>query len=213
MNAVPTQPERPAARITRHADSILPTRHGEFRAFAYVDETLGTDHLALVAPQGPATLQTGVVAPLVRVHSECLTGEALGSLKCECGPQLETALDLVQSHGGAVVYLRGHEGRGIGLANKISAYQLQDQGVDTLDANLQLGLPADARDYGAAAQILRDLGMTCIQLLTNNPDKVAQLVAHGIQVVERVPLVVGVGTFNDRYLRTKRDRMGHQIAL
>jgi 3,4-dihydroxy 2-butanone 4-phosphate synthase/GTP cyclohydrolase II len=148
---------------------------------------------------------------LVRVHSECLTGEAFGSLKCECGPQLDAALDRVQDEGGVVVYLRGHEGRGIGLINKLRAYRLQEQGFDTLDANLALGLPADARDYGAAVAILRDLGLNSVRLLSNNPEKRRQLEERGLTVSEQVPLVVGVGPDNVGYLDTKRDRMGHAL--
>jgi 3,4-dihydroxy 2-butanone 4-phosphate synthase/GTP cyclohydrolase II len=147
----------------------------------------------------------------VRVHSECLTGEAFGSLKCECGPQLSAALDRIQTEGGVVVYLRGHEGRGIGLINKLRAYKLQEEGLDTLDANLALGLPADSRDYGAAAAILGELGVSGIRLLTNNPLKVRALEAHGVTVAEREPLVVGVGPQNEGYLAVKRDRMGHHI--
>jgi 3,4-dihydroxy 2-butanone 4-phosphate synthase/GTP cyclohydrolase II len=145
------------------------------------------------------------------VHSECLTGEAFGSLKCECGPQLDAALEAIQEGGGVVIYLRGHEGRGIGLINKLRAYRLQEDGLDTLDANLALGLPIDARDYSAATAILTDLGISRVRLLTNNPEKVRQLEAHGITVSERLPLVVGVGTGNTGYLDTKRQRMGHTI--
>ena len=195
--------------VSLRANTMLPTEHGEFRAMAFRDRKAGVDHIALVAanpdgsPIGPEAL--------VRVHSECITGEAFGSLKCECGPQLQSALDHVHERGGVVVYLRGHEGRGIGLANKLRAYQLQEQGVDTLDANLQLGLPADARDYTAAAEILAELGISRVRLLTNNPEKASQLEAHGVQVVERVPLIVGVNETNAGYLATKRDRMGHDI--
>jgi len=165
----------------------------------------GADHVAIIAgdPAGQGAL--------VRVHSECLTGEAFGSLKCECGPQLDAALDTIQRDGGVVVYLRGHEGRGIGLINKLRAYQLQAEGLDTFDANLALGLPVDARSYTAASDILADLGIRSVRLLTNNPDKVSQLVANGISVEERVPLIVGVGALNAGYLETKRDRMGHVI--
>jgi 3,4-dihydroxy 2-butanone 4-phosphate synthase/GTP cyclohydrolase II len=145
------------------------------------------------------------------VHSECLTGEAFGSVKCECGPQLDAALERIDAEGGVVVYLRGHEGRGIGLVNKLRAYRLQEEGLDTLDANLALGLPADAREYIAAAVILEELGVDDIRLLTNNPNKIAQLEAHGVRVAERVPLVVGVGAVNEGYLDTKRARMGHLI--
>jgi 3,4-dihydroxy 2-butanone 4-phosphate synthase/GTP cyclohydrolase II len=140
-----------------------------------------------------------------------LTGEAMGSLKCECGPQLDAAMETVDKEGGVVVYLRGHEGRGIGLTNKLKAYRLQEDGLDTLDANLALGLPADARDYGVAAAILRDLGISSIRLLSNNPEKRRQLIEHGIEVTELVPLVVGVGDVNIGYLGAKRDRMGHQL--
>jgi len=164
----------------------------------------GADHVAIVS---------GIPADgaLVRVHSECLTGEAFGSLKCECGPQLQAALDTIEESGGIVVYLRGQEGRGIGLINKLRAYKLQEDGLDTLDANLALGLPADARDYGAASAILDELGVSSVRLLTNNPEKVRQLEAHGVTVSERVPLVVGVGSHNEGYLAAKRDRMGHNI--
>lgn len=196
-------------RVSLRADTLLPTEHGDFRALAYRDRRAGVDHIALVAKQ-PDGSMPGKGA-LVRVHSECITGEAFGSLKCECGPQLDAALDLVNERGGVVVYLRGQEGRGIGLANKLRAYQLQEQGIDTLDANLQLGLPADARDYTAAADILADLGVSDVRLLTNNPDKVAQLESHGLAVSERVPLFVGVTDENRGYLQAKRDRMGHEL--
>ncbi|QIM15715.1 GTP cyclohydrolase II [Leucobacter insecticola] len=198
-------------RVSLRADTALPTRHGDFRALAYRDLRAGIDHVALVAP-GPDGELPGDNA-LVRVHSECITGEAFGSLKCECGPQLDAALAQVYEHGGVVVYLRGHEGRGIGLANKLRAYQLQEQGVDTLDANLQLGLPADARDYTAAAEILSDLGINRVRLLTNNPDKIAQLEEHGVTITERVPLLVGVNDVNVGYLNAKRDRMGHTLPI
>lgn len=197
-------------RVSLRADTLLPTDHGFFRTLAYRDRRAGVDHLALVALGADGKLPGNDA--LVRVHSECITGEAFGSQKCECGPQLRAALDRIQEDGGIVIYLRGQEGRGIGLANKIRAYQLQEQGIDTLDANLQLGLPADARDYTAAAAILADLGMDSVRLLTNNPDKVKQLEAHGVTVSERVPLVVGVTDTNRGYLQTKRDRMGHQLA-
>ena len=206
--SAPAQPQQ-HRRVSLRADTLLPTVHGEFRTLAYRDRRAGVDHLALMAPgPGGAIPEEGA---LVRVHSECITGEAFGSLKCECGPQLDAALDLIHERGGVVVYLRGHEGRGIGLANKLRAYQLQEQGLDTLDANLQLGLPADARDYTAAAEILAELGLRRVRLLTNNPEKVAQLEAHGIDVAERVPLLVGVTEQNLGYLTTKRDRMGHQL--
>ena len=205
----PAETEQQRRGVSLRADTLLPTEHGEFRAMAYRDRRAGIDHIALVAPMPDGSLPVGEA--LVRVHSECITGEAFGSLKCECGPQLQASLDRVHEAGGVVVYLRGQEGRGIGLANKLRAYQLQEQGVDTLDANLQLGLPADARDYTAAAEILSDLGIDHVRLLTNNPEKVSQLEAHGITVSERVPLIVGVTEENLTYLAAKRDRMGHQL--
>lgn len=204
-------PRTPAThrQVSLKADTLVPTEYGQFRMRAYRDRRSGIDHLALIAqdPNGEVPSE----GALVRVHSECITGEVFGSLKCECGPQLRAALELVQQRGGVVVYLRGQEGRGIGLANKLRAYQLQESGVDTLDANLQLGLPADARDYTAAAEILTDLGLNRVRLLTNNPDKVEQLERSGVNVVERVPLFVGVTEQNSGYLQTKRDRMGHQL--
>ncbi|KQZ84878.1 GTP cyclohydrolase [Microbacterium sp. Root166] len=192
-------------RVSLRAEALVPTAHGEFRFLAYKDRVTGTDHLAVVSGEIGE-------APLVRVHSECLTGEAFDSLKCECGPQLEAALDAIEQDGGIVVYMRGHEGRGIGLINKLRAYSLQERGLDTVDANLALGLPADARDYAAAAGILADLGVDKVRLLTNNSDKVNQLRELGLDIVEQVPLLVGVGPNNHQYLATKRDRMGHLIA-
>jgi 3,4-dihydroxy 2-butanone 4-phosphate synthase/GTP cyclohydrolase II len=196
-----------SSNVSFEVETTVPTTHGSFRLRAYRDRRTGADHLAIIAGEPQAT------GALVRVHSECLTGEAFGSLKCECGPQLDSALDTIQRHGGVVVYLRGHEGRGIGLINKLRAYRLQEDGLDTLDANLALGLPADARDYTAASAILTDLGITSVRLLSNNPEKERQLTNHGIAVSERVPLVVGVGLYNEGYLETKRDRMGHSIGF
>jgi 3,4-dihydroxy 2-butanone 4-phosphate synthase/GTP cyclohydrolase II len=194
----------PPPRIRFEVETALPTTHGLFRVRAYRDAMTGDEHVALVVgTPGPGAL--------VRVHSECLTGEAFGSLKCEFGPQHDAALDAIQAEGGVVVYLRGHEGRGIGLVNKLRAYRLQEDGLDTLDANLALGLPADAREYIAAAVILEDLGVPSVRLLTNNPNKIVQLEAHGVRVTERVPLVVGVGAVNEGYLEAKRARMGHLI--
>jgi 3,4-dihydroxy 2-butanone 4-phosphate synthase/GTP cyclohydrolase II len=191
-------------RVSFEVETNVPTDHGTFRVRAYRDRSTGADHVAWISG-------TPTNGALVRVHSECLTGEAFGSLKCECGPQLDAALERIRDDGGVVIYLRGHEGRGIGLINKLKAYALQEQGFDTLDANLQLGLPADARDYGAATAILRDLGLTSVRLLTNNPEKARQLRERGLEVSELVPLVVGVGAFNEGYLDAKRDRMGHQL--
>ncbi|GAB2521134.1 bifunctional 3,4-dihydroxy-2-butanone-4-phosphate synthase/GTP cyclohydrolase II [Microbacterium petrolearium] len=201
--------EAPVVRraVSLRADALVPTSHGTFRFLAYKDRLTGTDHLAIVS----GDLATNPT-PLVRVHSECLTGEAFGSLKCECGPQLDAALDAIEQDGGVVIYMRGHEGRGIGLINKLRAYALQEEGLDTVDANTALGLPADARDYAAAAGILGDLGVAQIRLLTNNTDKVRQLRGFGLDVVEQVPLIVGVGPNNHQYLETKRDRMGHIIG-
>ena len=194
--------------VRRVATTRLPTRHGAFTAHAYVDAVQGAEHVALVS--GDVTTREHPV--LVRVHSECLTGDVLGSLRCDCGPQLEASMAAVADEGtGVVVYLRGHEGRGIGLTAKISAYALQDSGADTVDANLHLGLPVDARDYGTAASVLADLGVGSVRLLTNNPAKVGGLRAHGVQVVERVPLGVTAHPEALRYLETKRDRMGHDL--
>lgn len=191
-------------RIDFEVETNVPTVHGTFRMLAFRDRMTGADHVAIVSGElGENTL--------VRVHSECLTGEAFGSLKCECGPQLDESLQRIRAEGGVVVYLRGHEGRGIGLVNKLKAYRLQEQGLDTLDANLALGLPADSRDYGAAVQILEHLGVSSVRLMTNNPEKARQLAALGMKVTETVPLVVGVGEFNADYLNAKRDRMGHLL--
>ena len=192
------------SRVIFEVETTIPTAHGSFRFRAYRDRMTGADHLAVVS--GTPTNGT-----LLRVHSECLTGEVFDSQKCECGPQLDAALDLIQKEGGIVIYMRGHEGRGIGLINKLKAYRLQEDGLDTLDANTALGFPADGRDYGAATAILDDLGISEVRALTNNPEKLRQLRAHGITVTEQVPLVVGVGQFNERYLEAKRDRMGHLL--
>jgi 3,4-dihydroxy 2-butanone 4-phosphate synthase/GTP cyclohydrolase II len=200
----PIAPIAEFSRVSFEVETTVPTDHGPFRVRAYRDRSTGADHVAFI--KGP--LRDGA---LVRVHSECLTGEAFGSLKCECGPQLQAALDTIQQEGGVVVYLRGHEGRGIGLINKLRAYRLQEDGLDTLDANLALGLPADARDYGAAYGILKDIGLTTVRLLSNNPEKKRQLEERGVVVSELVPLVVGVGANNEGYLETKRDRMGHAL--
>ncbi|GAA3605303.1 3,4-dihydroxy-2-butanone-4-phosphate synthase [Agrococcus terreus] len=193
------------ARVSFEVETHVPTRFGTFRMAAYRDRQTGADHVAIVAGElGPEAL--------VRVHSECLTGEALHSLKCECGPQLDAALQEIRANGsGMVVYLRGQEGRGIGLINKLRAYRLQEDGLDTLDANIALGLPADAREYGAAAAIIRQQGVERVRLLSNNPLKRDQLEAHGVPVTELVPLVVGVSEFNEQYLEAKRDRMGHRL--
>ena len=202
---VPVAVEIPeTSRVIFEVETNVPTTHGEFRFRAYRDRMTGADHLAIIkgSPENGA---------LIRVHSECLTGEVFGSEKCECGPQLDAALDAIQAEGGVVIYMRGHEGRGIGLINKLKAYRLQEDGMDTLDANLALGFPADGRDYGAAVAILEDLGLSHVRAITNNPEKLRQLKERGIVVDEQVPLVVGVGSFNEAYLEAKRDRMGHLL--
>jgi 3,4-dihydroxy 2-butanone 4-phosphate synthase / GTP cyclohydrolase II len=199
--------------VERVAQTRLPTAHGEFAAYGYRSRIDGSEHLALVyGDVSPGGSTDGAEAVLTRVHSECLTGDVFGSQRCDCGPQLDEALTRVVAAGrGVVVYLRGHEGRGIGLVAKLEAYALQDAGRDTVDANLDLGLPADARHYGAASQVLRDLGVTRVRLLTNNPDKATALADFGVAVEARVPLTPRPNAHNLRYLRTKRDRMGHVI--
>ena len=188
------------------ADARLPTDYGDFRIKVFQDEESGLDHVALLLGN-----MSGPDPILVRVHSECLTGDAFGSLRCDCGAQLDSALRQLQEVGwGCLIYLR-QEGRGIGLHAKIQAYNLQDKGADTMEANLMLGHPADARDYGIATEILKSLGIDRVCLLTNNPDKVNQLNGHGINVVEKMPLVVGIGEGNVDYLVTKVDKMGHEI--
>ncbi|SDC18769.1 3,4-dihydroxy 2-butanone 4-phosphate synthase / GTP cyclohydrolase II [Sanguibacter gelidistatuariae] len=196
-----------AVRVKAAAVADLPTEHGLFRIHGFRDVRTGAEHVALVpaAPTAPSAV------PIVRVHSECLTGDAFGSLRCDCGPQLSTSLKVVAVEGGAVVYLRGHEGRGIGLLAKIAAYQLQDAGRDTVEANLELGWPADRREYGAAAAILAELGLERIRLLTNNPAKAVGLTAHGITVTETVGIEVGHTPENEHYLRTKKMSMGHLL--
>ena len=192
-------------RVQRVATTTLPTAHGTFTAHGYRDRRTGAEHLALVSGQADAP------TAVVRLHSECLTGDVLGSLRCDCGPQLQASLAHVAEQGGIVMYLRGHEGRGVGLLSKLEAYALQDLGRDTVDANLELGLPADAREYGAAAAMLADLGVHQVRLLTNNPAKVEGLAAHGVDVVDRLPLVIEPTEHSAGYLDTKRDRMGHDL--
>ncbi len=188
----------------------LPTRHGEFDIHMFENGD-GQEHVMLTIGLPIEPDQTMTQAPLVRIHSECLTGDAFSSLKCDCGAQLNAAMQAIERAGcGAILYLR-QEGRGIGLTNKIRAYALQDQGHDTLDANLMLGFPADARTYEMCGTMLAHVGVDKVRLITNNPDKVAYLNEHGIEVVERMPLVVGVNDMNEEYLATKRDRMGHLL--
>ncbi|MFJ7200487.1 MULTISPECIES: bifunctional 3,4-dihydroxy-2-butanone-4-phosphate synthase/GTP cyclohydrolase II [unclassified Streptomyces] len=193
--------------VRREAEVRLPTSFGPFTAYGYRSTTDGVEHVALVH----GDLGDGGDV-LVRVHSECLTGDIFQSQRCDCGPQLHASMRRITEEGrGVVVYLRGHEGRGIGLLSKLRAYELQERGVDTLDANLELGLPADARDYAAGAQILKDLGVHSLRLMTNNPDKTAAILRHGLAVTGREPMPVQAGEHNLRYLRTKRDRMGHDL--
>ncbi|MEV5297781.1 bifunctional 3,4-dihydroxy-2-butanone-4-phosphate synthase/GTP cyclohydrolase II [Amycolatopsis methanolica] len=195
-------------QVERVAEARIPLEAGVFRAVGYDSLLDGIEHVAFV--YGEVGDGEDI---LVRVHSECLTGDVFGSLRCDCGPQLDTALRIVADEGrGVVLYIRGHEGRGIGLLHKLQAYQLQDLGADTVDANLALGVPADARDYGTGAQILCDLGVRSMRLLTNNPAKRIGLEGYGLKVTGRVPLPISPNPENLRYLRTKRDRMGHDLS-
>ncbi|MFL2967558.1 MAG: GTP cyclohydrolase II [Candidatus Poseidoniaceae archaeon] len=190
------------------SEARLPTEYGEFNIRVFHESDTGLDHVALTMGD-----MTGPDPVLMRVHSECLTGDAFGSLRCDCGPQLDAAMKAIADKGwGVVLYLR-QEGRGIGLHAKIQAYHLQDQGADTLDANLMLGLPGDARNYRIASTMLEAIGVSDVCLLSNNPDKAEQLEKYGISVVERMPLVVGVGSSNRDYLQTKVERMGHKIKF
>jgi 3,4-dihydroxy 2-butanone 4-phosphate synthase/GTP cyclohydrolase II len=191
--------------VRRQAEASLPSAFGRFRAIGYRNELDGSEHVAIV--KGHPERAAGPV--LVRVHSECLTGDAFGSLRCDCRPQLEAALRLIEAAGeGVVVYLR-QEGRGIGLVNKLRAYSLQDGGLDTVEANERLGFPADLRNYGVGAQILSDLGVQRLRLITNNPRKIAGLGGYGLEVVDRVPLVIDAGDHNAAYLQAKRTKLGH----
>jgi len=193
--------------VRRAAEAELPTTHGEFKVIAYENDVDGLEHIALVK---------GVINPdepvLVRVHSECMTGDVFDSLRCDCGFQLEQAMKLIdEEECGVLVYMR-QEGRGIGLVNKIKAYELQEQGKDTVEANVELGFAPDLRDYGVGAQILVDLGVKKIRLLTNNPRKIKGLEGYGLYIVDRVPLEIPSSKFNKRYLDTKRKKMGHYLG-
>ncbi len=193
--------------VRRVSEARIPVGGGAFAAYVYESVLDGEQHLALV--MGDVAGEKDV---LVRVHSECLTGDVFGSLRCDCGPQLRAALDRIEQEGrGVLVYLRGHEGRGIGLGHKIRAYRLQEDGHDTVDANLAQGLPVDSREYGIGAQILVDLGVTTMRVMTNNPMKYGGLEGFGLDIVERVPLATAPNPENIEYLRTKRQRMGHLL--
>lgn len=199
---------RSESHVVRVVEVPLPTDYGDFRAIAYRNEIDGSEHIAMVV----GDIGSGDDV-LVRVHSECLTGDVFASQRCDCGPQLHAAMRQVAAHGrGVVLYVRGHEGRGIGLLDKLRAYALQDQGRDTVDANVELGLPVDARDYGTGAQILVDLGVRSMRLLTNNPAKRAGLEGYGLSIVERVPLVIDPNEHNASYLDTKASRLGHDYG-
>jgi 3,4-dihydroxy 2-butanone 4-phosphate synthase/GTP cyclohydrolase II len=199
------QEDREDSAIERICEVQLPTRYGDFRAFGYL-EADGQEHFALVYGS-----VTGSPA-LTRVHSECLTGDVFGSTRCECGEQLDAALRAIVAEGaGVLIYLQGHEGRGIGLLAKLQAMRLQEQGLDTVEANLALGLPVDARDYRPAARILSDIGVRSIRLLSNNPDKFTSLWRSGIRITERVPLLIDPNAENLAYLRTKRERLNHLL--
>jgi 3,4-dihydroxy 2-butanone 4-phosphate synthase/GTP cyclohydrolase II len=193
--------------VTRVAETALPTSHGTFRAFAYRNDLDGMEHVALTAGE----VDDGEPV-LVRVHSECLTGDVFRSFRCDCGEQLEQALSAIQREGRGVLLYMNQEGRGIGIANKLLAYQLQDQGKDTVEANIELGFPPDLRDYGIGAQILVDLGVRKLRLMTNNPRKIVGLTGYGLAVVERVPVEVTARAENIHYLRTKKDKLGHLMG-
>ena len=197
---------RTERQLIRQAQTRIPNAYGQWQAFGYQHEIDGTEYLALVLGDVAGT------DVLTRLHSECLTGDVFGSLRCDCGAQLDAAMAAIAAEGrGVVLYLRGHEGRGVGLLSKLQAYELQDAGADTVDANTELGLPVDAREYSAGAQMLADLGVRSVRLLTNNPAKVTGLAGCGVDITARVPLASAVTPFNLRYLITKRDRLGHQI--
>lgn len=207
--------ERAPTMVRQVAATRLPTELGEFRCLAF-DDADGETHLVLTMGDVTAAPATDPAdagdAVLVRLHSECMTGDVFGSRRCDCGPQLQLAMGLVAEAGrGIVVYLTGHEGRGIGIAQKLRAYELQDGGLDTVDANLELGLPVDRREYAIGAEILRQLGVARVRLLTNNPAKAQGLTASGIEVVDLVPVITEVHADNEVYLRTKRRRLGHSL--
>jgi 3,4-dihydroxy 2-butanone 4-phosphate synthase/GTP cyclohydrolase II len=192
--------------VEREVTTAMPTKFGMFDAFGYRSLVDGKHHVALV--KGDVRGQADV---LVRVHSECLTGDAFGSLRCDCGAQLEDALQRIEEEGRGVLLYLAQEGRGIGLLNKLKAYKLQEQGLDTVEANLRLGFPVDLRDYGIGAQILADLGLSSLRLLTNNPKKIIGLEGYGLRVTDQIPIEHPAGEHNHQYLRTKADRLGHTL--
>jgi len=195
--------------IDRVTEAEMPTKHGNFKMVGFIDKTTGEHHIALVKGDVSQEGSDDAEPVLVRVHSECLTGDAFGSCRCDCGTQLDNALDQINKKGrGILVYMR-QEGRGIGLINKIKAYALQDQGYDTVEANVMLGFEEDLRDYGIGAQIIRSLGVSRIELMTNNPKKIIGIEGYGIEVVRRVPVFYGYTPENKCYLETKKDKMGH----
>jgi 3,4-dihydroxy 2-butanone 4-phosphate synthase/GTP cyclohydrolase II len=195
--------------VTKVAEANIPTEHGEFRSIAYESIVDGRTHVALVT----GDMGDGADV-LTRVHSECLTGDVFGSLRCDCGEQLDRAMELIGREGrGVILYIRGHEGRAIGITHKLRAYELQERGRDTVEANLELGFPADQRDYGIGAQILYDLGVRSMRLLTNNPEKRAGLEGHGLAIKERLPLQTDPTPQNVGYLRAKREKLGHLLDL
>ncbi len=194
--------------IERQVEVKMPTQWGNFELVAFKQITTGQEHLALV--KGTWEKDEAI---LVRVHSSCLTGDIFGSCRCDCGPQLHKAMETIEKEGKGVIVYMNQEGRGIGLLNKLKAYKLQEQGLDTVEANLQLGFDMDERDYGVGAQILRDLGVCKMRLMTNNPTKRAGLIGYGLEVVERIPIEIHSNQHNEFYLRTKRDKMGHTIKV
>lgn len=192
--------------IVREAEAFLPTKFGDFKIFGYVNKLNGHEHVALVKDDGSDKI------PLIRVHSECLTGDVFHSLKCDCNSQLHGALNMIEEYGkGALVYMHDHEGRGIGLVNKIKAYALQEQGQDTIEANISLGFKEDLRDYGVGAQIIRDIGFTTFNLITNNPKKIIGLEGYGLKIHEIVHLKSEITEYNRRYLDTKKEKMHHTL--
>jgi 3,4-dihydroxy 2-butanone 4-phosphate synthase/GTP cyclohydrolase II len=192
--------------IERHLDVKMPTKMGDFDLVVYSQKSDGQEHLALVKGEWDENEPI-----LVRVHSSCMTGDIFGSCRCDCGPQLEKAMEIVQKEGKGVVLYMNQEGRGIGLVNKLKAYKLQEEGKDTVEANLELGFNADHRDYGVGAQILRAMDVSKIRLLTNNPQKRVGLLGYGIEIIESVPIEINSNQHNKFYLETKRDKMGHSL--